>query len=592
MPVVNQLLTGGEIPTTQSRIRAKSGELRDTLSSLELITLDEQLCILAIVQDNTERLRAENAEREQKVMAEALRDTAALLNSTLQLDEVLERMLGNLARVVPHDAASIMLVEDDETRIIRHHGFESFGTAIETLSQLRFKIAETQKFIEMSETGIPLVIHDVQAEPLWVSVAGTEWIRAHISAPIVFEGEILGIINVDSAQVGAFTNHHALGLASFAHQASIAIRNARHAAELERRVTERTAELSLERSRLEAILDFTGEGLFYTEEQIIRYANPTFCQMMGYSNSEIEGETTAFLIGKLPDDEFFQRWEQAKAALIDGHILRWEREFKRKDGTTFYAAQTISLVGEATYPIRVVSLVRDINEEKQLEAQKMRFIANAAHELRNPIMGLSTRLYLLNRQPERLDEHLPLLERATNRLTRLVEDLLDVARFENGVIQLHPREIALQDMVNDVIELQTGAALQKSIELTLDLVPDPLLVFVDPDRILQVLTNLVSNAIHYTFEGGLIDVKVFILEKEGLTYGVVSIEDNGAGIDGEDIAHIFKPFYRANKAIHGTGLGLSIAQEIIVLHNGEITVDSEVGNGSSFKIWLPLRHDD
>ena len=585
---ISQLLVEGTLPATPSRIRSKSGELRDTLSSLELIELGGQQCILAIVQDNTERIRVEKAEYEQRVMAEALCDTAALLNSTLQLDEVLERVLETLARVVPHETASIMLIDQGKAGIIRHRGFEKYGVSDKTLKDVYFSVDSSPFLTHIVSTRQPIILDDVTTSLGWQVVKGNEWIRSYIGAPILFEGELLGIINIDSDLIGAFTERHATGLAAFAHQASIAIRNARHATELEQRVTERMAELSLERSRLEAVLDFTGEGLFYTEEQIIRYANPTFCRMMGYSQTELEGQTTALLIGQAPDAEFFKRWERAKPALLEGRVVRWEREFKRKDGTTFHVAQTLSWVGEATEPILLVSLVRDISEEKQLEAQKMRFIANAAHELRNPIMGLGTRLYLLKRQPERLNEHLLMIERVTHRLTRLVDDLLDVARFENGVIQLRPHEITLQGIVQDVIELQQEIALQKSIRLTLDLMPEPLLVMVDSDRILQVLTNLINNAIHYTFEDGLIHIKVFRVKKEGQDYAAVSIADNGVGIAREDLAHIFKPFYRANKVVQGTGLGLSISHEIMLLHKGEITVESEVGKGSLFTIWLPL----
>jgi PAS domain S-box-containing protein len=188
------------------------------------------------VQDITERKQAEQAEREQRVLAEALRDTAAALNTTLDFDEILDRILANAGRVVPHDTSSIMLIDGGVARIARHRGFAERGLAEQALA-LRFPVKSTPKFRQVNETGKTIVVQDTLRDPLWLPVPGFEWIRAHVSAPIHFRGVTLGFINLDSATPETFTSRDAEHLQAFADQASAALHNAQLFAETRRHLT-------------------------------------------------------------------------------------------------------------------------------------------------------------------------------------------------------------------------------------------------------------------------------------------------------------------------------------------------------------------
>jgi PAS domain S-box-containing protein len=203
-----------------------------------------------------ERLATESAEREQRTLAEALLDTAAALNSTLDRDELLGRILENVKRVVPHDAADIMLIEAGVARIVRHRGHAERGTEVAALAA-RFTLAETPNLQEMIASGQPMVISDVQDYPDWVATPELEWIRSYIGAPIRVAGQIAGFINLDSATPGFFTATHAERLRAFAHQAATALENARlltrqRLAELEALHTVSTA-LRLAQTRDEAL---------------------------------------------------------------------------------------------------------------------------------------------------------------------------------------------------------------------------------------------------------------------------------------------------------------------------------------------------
>ncbi|MEK7783791.1 MAG: GAF domain-containing protein, partial [Chloroflexota bacterium] len=183
-----------------------------------------------------ERKQTEQAEREQRVLAEALRDTAAALNATLDFDEILDRILANAGRVVPHDTSSIMLMDGGLARIARHHGLAERGLAEQALA-LRFPVKSIPKFRQMNETGKAIVAPDTLSDPLWLPVPGFEWIRAHVSAPLRFRGETLGFINLDSAAPEAFTLQDAEHLQAFADQASAALHNAQLFAETRRHLT-------------------------------------------------------------------------------------------------------------------------------------------------------------------------------------------------------------------------------------------------------------------------------------------------------------------------------------------------------------------
>ncbi len=189
------------------------------------------------------------AEREQRILAESLRDTAAALASTASFDEVLDRILAVVDRVVPHETANIMLIEDGIARVTRHRGYVERGLTAPLLA-LRFTVADVPNMRQMAATGQPFIIADTKAYPGWVDIPETRWVRSYVGAPIRIKGQAVGFLNLNSATPGFFTAGHAESLLAFADQAGVAIANAqlydevrRYAAELEQRVAERTAEL-------------------------------------------------------------------------------------------------------------------------------------------------------------------------------------------------------------------------------------------------------------------------------------------------------------------------------------------------------------
>ncbi len=188
-----------------------------------------------IFHDITERNRAIHAERDQRALAEALRDSAAAINSTLELNNVFDRILTNIGRVVPHEAANIMLIEGDMACVKRSRGYAEHNVA-ETIAKLSYNFRQLATLSEMYRDGKPVFIADTHLTGEWAVDSSSAWIRSYAGAPIIVKEQVVGFINVDSAQPNFFNEAHAERLKAFADQAATAIRNAQLFSEVERHV--------------------------------------------------------------------------------------------------------------------------------------------------------------------------------------------------------------------------------------------------------------------------------------------------------------------------------------------------------------------
>ncbi len=577
--------------------RHRDGTPLVTWSSVSMLNDPDDGSLIGFVivsRDITERERAEAAEREQRMLAEALRDTSAIINSSLKLSEILDRILICVERVIPYDAASIMLVDEGTSRVMHGRGFEAQGVSLETLLEVRFPIAQFGNLIEMRKTRRPVLIADAQHDPRWLSVPQTAWIQSYLGAPIQVDGEVIGVINLDSASLNAFTESQGETLLAFANQAGIAIRNAQlfealnlYATGLEERVAQRTAELERERAQLRAILDSISDGVVgeIYDGQPNRFINQALKRMIGDPNAE--WSVDFIKPATMTPDEYAQHIYRLLVHAQEHGVWRGEKQFHRLDGSEMDVMVTVTPVTNSDgQPIGVVTVIQDISREKALQDQKSLFVATASHELRTPITNLITRLYLLRRSPHQLADHLAILDQTAERLRLLVENLLDYSRYERGAVPLHKEPVDVYSLIDQVVLMQQAEAEKKSIRLEVE-AGSGVTVPLDPGRMMQVLTNLVANAINYTEPGGWVRLRVEPPEQNDPRMVRFVVEDNGVGIPAEALPHLFQPFYRITNHSRGTGLGLSIAYEIVRLHGGRIHVESQLGEGSRFIVELP-----
>ncbi len=234
---------------------------------------------IVTLRDVTDRKAAEARERDLRALAEALRDTSSLINQSLELEDVLDHILDGLQRVVPHDAANVMLIEEGVARIVRHHGYSARGLD-DYMDTLRFEVERLPNLKQMVTSQRTLNIPDLRDDPGWVSLPRLDWIRAFLGAPILLHGEVIGFLNLDSTEPGYFTPQHQQALEAFAGQAASAIANAR----LYQSAREAAQELAARNSELDAFSHTVAHDLRAPLHIVLGYIN--------LLNTDLAGELT------------------------------------------------------------------------------------------------------------------------------------------------------------------------------------------------------------------------------------------------------------------------------------------------------------
>ncbi|MFC7442167.1 ATP-binding protein [Laceyella putida] len=245
----------------------------------------------------------------------------------------------------------------------------------------------------------------------------------------------------------------------------------------------------------------------------------------------------------------------------------------------------------------VVAVLRDVTEERRLDKLRKDFVANVSHELRTPLamlQGYSEALLDdIAETPEERREIAQVINEESQRMGRLVRELLDLARMEAGHIQVEPAEKRLDKFIQRVIRKFQNLAREQEVRLQANMGEHLPTVYWDEDKIEQVLTNLIDNAIRHTPTGG--SVTVYVYQQDERIF--LEVEDTGSGIPEEDVPFVFERFYKADKArtrgkSGGTGLGLSIVKHLVAAHGGSVSVKSQLGVGTVFIVELPVRVAD
>jgi signal transduction histidine kinase len=237
----------------------------------------------------------------------------------------------------------------------------------------------------------------------------------------------------------------------------------------------------------------------------------------------------------------------------------------------------------------VLVSAHDVTHIRQIERFKTRFIDDAMHDLATPITGLTNRLYLMKRSPEKLDEHLRKLENQVEHLRNLLDDLRSLSKLDRGQLALHLEAHDINQIVGRVFDTYEPVAASKGQKLKLNTTSDLPKILVDSRQMERVFVNLVANAVNYTPNDKTIQVET----ARDDNHVIFSVKDEGMGVTPEDLPHIFERFYRTAGArttqTTGTGLGLAIVKEIVERHGGSVTAHSEAGKGSTFTVRLPIK---
>jgi two-component system, OmpR family, phosphate regulon sensor histidine kinase PhoR len=288
-----------------------------------------------------------------------------------------------------------------------------------------------------------------------------------------------------------------------------------------------------------------------------------------------------------------------RKAIQDGENIALELDLN-KSGEKTIEVNVVSIlpssrrIDEDSEGIRgAIAVFHDITRLKQLEKIRQDFVANVSHELRTPlttIKGYAETLLEGALKEDQAFQFVQVIKRHTDRLTKIVEDLLMLSRIETKEFQLKMEAVPLRGFIDDVVEFVKEPAEKKKISLSRNEIHSSLAVQADCGYLEQILINLLDNAIKYTPEGGRVTVSAVEKDSKDIQF---SIEDNGIGIPKEDLSRIFERFYRVDKGrskeLGGTGLGLSIVKHLVQAHGGRVWVESQPGKGSTFYFTLPKR---
>ena len=248
---------------------------------------------------------------------------------------------------------------------------------------------------------------------------------------------------------------------------------------------------------------------------------------------------------------------------------------------------------------RVSERTRDLAEAnvhlKVLDHLKDEFLSNVSHEFRTPLASVKLYLQLLARgRPEKREEYQRTLQRETLRLENLIEDLLDLSRLNSRATPFHFEPSNINYLTVELIQDRAAMAAERGLMFDCQLAANLPLTTIDPRRFTQVISNLMTNAINYTPAGGIITLTTAIKQGDDSDWVTFTVRDTGRGISPQEMPHLFERFYRGEAShkstAHGTGLGLAICKQIVEQMGGHITVESELGVGAAFTVWLKPAH--
>lgn len=349
--------------------------------------------------------------------------------------------------------------------------------------------------------------------------------------------------------------------------------------------------LSLEKNRIQHVISNMAEGVIVvsTDNHIV-LANSRALQLYNVNENDISD---------LPIADWPESVDLAVAieiAISEGETCTVKSEIDSTNKSVIIHASPLR--SEIDEQWGAVVVIQDITELENIERLRQQFVANVSHELRTPlyiIRGFAEAVIDdIVTEPAKQKEYLGNIIEETDRLNRLVTDLLDLAQIQSGNLRLKLKQLDVEEIVNRAIFQLQGQAQEKKVSLTSKIQGELPQVVADADRVIQILVNLVANGLEYTPQGGSVVVSAEVTKDQN--YVKIKVSDTGVGIPKEHLELIWERFHKVQSARTptkvGSGLGLSIVKSLVEAHNGEVEVESVEGKGSTFAFTLPTNRID
>ncbi|MEO8611853.1 MAG: ATP-binding protein [Chloroflexota bacterium] len=485
------------------------------------------------------------------------------LNDTIDLTHVFQMTLDWALRFTNAQFASLALYneETDMLRFMVEYGYDQTPDKLAVIRN-EYGAGVTQR---VARSGHAEVVPDVSTDPDFVRLASN--VRSQLSVPVMREDRVIAVTTLESRKLNGFTDNHMDFVAKLATRAGVAIDNARLYEESIR-----------EREKLSHILGNTADVIVVIapDDRVVLINESAVGAMHLYPNENYVGKP---LFDTFENETFLDAYRRAKAT---GETIT--QEVLMPNERIFYANMRVH------DGIGCIIVMHDITPFKEMDKLKSELIGTVSHDLKQPLGVMNGYVELLMMQqavsPQGMN-HIQMIRRAVQNMRQLIDDLLDLTKIESG-IKLDLQPVPINSVVVDCLESLRPNVQNKQMTVISEINDSLPNVMGDKSRLRQVLMNLIGNAVKYTPPEGWVKVSA---EPRGNMLRL-TIQDNGLGISPEDQIHIFDRFYRVRRpetdSIEGTGLGLAIVKSLVEAHNGQIGLESRLGEGSTFFLTLPV----
>jgi two-component system NtrC family sensor kinase len=557
---------------------------------------EKQSRILSTLEKAQEQLvsRALATEKSERELV-TINRISSTVSQSLGLSQILDNAANGIVGLLRVDAAWIYLLTEDGTTLVlaANHGYSEGPTRVEVGNGIDGKIVQS---------GQPVLIEDVTKE-------------TKIVVPLITKGQVKGTLGVQSQSRRYFDSEEIELLTVIGNQISFAVENAR----LYQQQMEIAEKLRVSELRYRELFESAQDAIWLHDmEGNITTVNKATEKLSGYSLLELSGMNVRNFLTQ----DSLHLAGQIRRRLLEGETVEepYEQRIIRKDGTEWILMLTTNLIKEDGRTIGFLCIARDVTSEREMQdklttayqelteshqklkdsqqqliqAEKLtslgQLAASIAHEVNNPLSGVLVYTQLISKKLRGggIDNNVALdylnkMESELTRSTKLVQNLLDFARQSSPKFQ----QTNLNTVVNRAYDLASHTAELQNVEVIKELFPSLPEITADADQLQQVFMNLILNAIQAMPQGG----RLILRSSVDNNRVKIEVKDTGRGISPENMNKLFTPFFTTKPEVKGVGLGLAIAYGIIQRHKGKIEVQSKVGEGATFTVYLPLHLD-
>jgi signal transduction histidine kinase len=497
-----------------------------------------------------------------------LLEIARALTQELDLDKLLARILRISIEMLAGQAGILALKESSGWRVAAAHGIPPAF-----LSYLEPLLAE--------EKGSELNLVELNRMLKELTYTASMGLLNGVGIPLAAHGQVIGVIFIFRSYTDSFSHNDKSLLQSFADQAAIAVFNA-----------QLYTQISFEKSRLDALVDSAADGiLILKSDHTIERCNIAFEKLYGRPRDfvQLKAHNEVIRWTRRPEGMTLEEAEGNGWPLTTNAYLYVEGDLQRPEPPALPVGITYAPLLSADGVLRnIIATVRDITKFRNAEQIKNTFVSIVSHELKTPVALIKGYVSTLRREDAKWDktiikDSLAVIEEEADHLAAMIEDLLDASRLQAGGLSMNLSDISLPNLavrLSERFQTQTDRH-----TIVIDFPKKFPIVLADEHRISQVLSNLVSNSIKYA-PGG----EIRISGQARADQVIITVGDQGPGIDSADIPYIFDRFYLSDQAVRktkGAGLGLYLAKAVVEAHGGSIWVDPQPGTGAKICFSLP-----